>query len=562
MILKDIVTPAQLRKLAGPQSYERGEAYLARGAVRMLHCTGNEATAIVQGAAAYHVRIRANGKNMQYECDCPFALDTGEICKHLVAVGLALHDASAVAAGTETNAVCRDPWAELDNYLRGLDTGTLADLLLDAARDDRQLRRKLMKMATPVAFDEQALRELIDETMDEVPEYVHWREAGDVALSMEEMLGELLRARTAATAPALVPVLEYAYERLDSIMEQVDDSDGGMGDVLTDIGKAHLETCELARLDPEALAARLFELATRPDMGLWDFGPNAYAAALGEAGLRRYREIVQAAWNALPSTGAESDDAYSISRLMLELAGNDVDLTVDILSRDLGGSHQYRRIAEALRDAGRMEQSVDWARRGLKAFPDRLESALCNMVVEHDLASGNGEQAVSLRLRQLEQSPSLAGYQALAATAQAAGAWPACRDQAWQVLDGGTGKTGGTDRTLQVAIALWENNLGLAMEHAQAGTCAPHQLLDLAIELEAQWPDEAFGTYRRLVRDALEPGRGYSNDAYATAAGHVERIARLLGGLGRAEECAGYLAYLRSEYKRKRNFMKLLDALS
>ena len=50
-----------------------------------------------------------------------------------------------------------------------------------------------------------------------------------------------------------------------------------------------------------------------------------------------------------------------------------------------------------------------------------------------------------------------------------------------------------------------------------------------------------------------------NNQAYAQAAGLMRRVKQLMGNLGEDGEFRQYLAEVRTEYKRKRNFMKLLD---
>jgi uncharacterized Zn finger protein len=50
-----------------------------------------------------------------------------------------------------------------------------------------------------------------------------------------------------------------------------------------------------------------------------------------------------------------------------------------------------------------------------------------------------------------------------------------------------------------------------------------------------------------------------NNDAYAQAACLLCRVKRLMRQLGEEGEFRQYLARIRVEYKRKRNFMKLLE---
>ena len=72
-------------------------------------------------------------------------------------------------------------------------------------------------------------------------------------------------------------------------------------------------------------------------------------------------------------------------------------------------------------------------------------------------------------------------------------------------------------------------------------------------------PDEAIAVYRRLLPHALEAGR--SRSSYAEAAAVVQAIRDLRAAQGQLPMFADELAELRVEWKRKRNFIKLLEAL-
>jgi uncharacterized Zn finger protein len=52
-----------------------------------------------------------------------------------------------------------------------------------------------------------------------------------------------------------------------------------------------------------------------------------------------------------------------------------------------------------------------------------------------------------------------------------------------------------------------------------------------------------------------------NNTAYEEAVKLVQKIRELMGRLDRVTEFEDYLAALRVEYKRKRNFIKLLDTI-
>jgi len=61
-----------------------------------------------------------------------------------------------------------------------------------------------------------------------------------------------------------------------------------------------------------------------------------------------------------------------------------------------------------------------------------------------------------------------------------------------------------------------------------------------------------------MIGPTLKQG---NNVAYTEAVKLVQKIRELMGRLDRVTEFEDYLAALRVEYKRKRNFIKLLDSI-
>jgi uncharacterized Zn finger protein len=80
--------------------------------------------------------------------------------------------------------------------------------------------------------------------------------------------------------------------------------------------------------------------------------------------------------------------------------------------------------------------------------------------------------------------------------------------------------------------------------------------LQLAGLREKTHPRDAVMVYRMLIGPIVEHT---NNQAYAQAAGLLRRVKQLLANLGEDGEFRQYLAQVRVEYKRKRNFMKLLE---
>src|SRR5690606_3875733 len=55
----------------------------------------------------------------------------------------------------------------------------------------------------------------------------------------------------------------------------------------------------------------------------------------------------------------------------LARAGGDVERVADVLRRDLSSPYDFLRVAEVYREAGRVEDAIEWAEREIEAFPER-----------------------------------------------------------------------------------------------------------------------------------------------------------------------------------------------
>ena len=82
-------TKQQIKQLANTTSYQRGVEYFESGAVRKITREGNVFEAKVSGSSKYRVSLEINkGGDLDFECSCPYDYDG--ICKHSVAMGLAV----------------------------------------------------------------------------------------------------------------------------------------------------------------------------------------------------------------------------------------------------------------------------------------------------------------------------------------------------------------------------------------------------------------------------------------------------------------------------------------
>ncbi len=570
--LKRLLTRDALRRMAGARSYERGEAYARAGAVRRLEREGDAVTAQVRGTRPYTTTLGALDGELAFACTCPVAEDGG-FCKHCVALGLAWLDGEEAGGGRKKRAVTQK---DIRAWLERQPKEALVALLLEHAKTDDRLQRHL---ALSVAKESRGGVNLatFERALDDAlcqDDFIDYREAYDYAQGIDEVVDSIEGLLKAGHAPEVIALAETALARVEAAMGSVDDSDGCMGSILERLQTLHLKACKAAKPEPVALAERLFawELGTSFDT-FYDAG-KTYASVLGTEGLARHRELLESAWARLPALKPGSrEDRYgkrhALTRMMEALAerSGDLDARVAVLRRDLADPWSFLKIAKLCREAGRHDEALDWAERGVKAFPGRTDARLREFLAEEYHRRGRHPEAMKLAWTAFSELPGLDRYQALKKHADQDRSWAQWREKALALLReqlSGRAKQSGARRwygardghSPLVEIFLWERKPDTAWEEAVAGGCSRDLWLQLAAKREKDHPADALEVYRRLIDPTVEQKH---QEAYKEAVSLLKKVRELLGRLDRGGEFGPYLAEVRATHRRKRNFVALLD---
>jgi uncharacterized Zn finger protein len=204
------------------------------------------------------------------------------------------------------------------------------------------------------------------------------------------------------------------------------------------------------------------------------------------------------------------------------------------------------------------------------AFADAPDRRLADFLADERARRGEHGEAERLMWEQYARHPCLATYCRLRLHAVPAGDWPERRQRALVLLRAQlTGRNTehaarrhaawhAADRSELVRILLWDGDPEAAWSEAQAGGCEQALWLELAERRRADHPEDALAIYQARVDPTIARAK---NDAYKEARRYVIEVRGLLAALGREGEFASYLADLRVRHRRKRNLMKLLDAL-
>lgn len=574
--MRKLIDRASLEKLAGPTIFQRGNTYFLDDAVSVRQVTEQKISARVHGTETYRVELWDDDGGLNYDCTCPHAAE-GHFCKHCVAAGLAWLAGQPASTAVKDQPPKPDPWMLIRDHLQAQAPGALIELLLSAADYDDRLYQSLLRkaeLATGKTDLAKTFRKLINDATH-TNGFIDWDEAGDYAAGLAELVESLQELLNPEQAGSLVELTEYAIERVEEAIEQIDDSNGEVGGIVETLNELHFKACELAKPEPSALAERLFHLEMTLSMGIASFDPLVYQPVLGQTGLQRYRELAEVEWASLKPNQLQdgyNGHRYTLTRIMESLAkaSGNVEELVAIKARDLSSAYRYLDIAQIWEQAGQDNKALEWAERGLQAFPNNTDNRLRDFLVTAYLARKRPDEALQLTWVQFDERPTLEHYKKLYCVAEPLGVWPAQRERALvKVAEAIATHATSSNRwhpqsatpnySLRVAIALWENDLDAAWIAAHAGVCDQQLLIILAGQLTVTRPEDAVSLYQRVVSLIVEQT---NNRAYEEAMQLICKIEQILLPRQEGQVFQAYINELRLRYKPKRNFIKLLDGLA
>ena len=225
-------------------------------------------------------------------------------------------------------------------------------------------------------------------------------------------------------------------------------------------------------------------------------------------------------------------------------------------------------IAWLYKEAGESVKALEWAEEGAWVFPGGGHREFRRFLADEYHDRGRHEEAMALIWKDFEEAPRLLVYQDLKAHADKAGTWERWREKALGFLREDIARKKeeskrsylmfAVDNSELVEISLWEGNVEEAWREAKEGGCSDRLWLDLASLRERSHPEDSLAVYQERIEPLVNQT---NNKAYEQAYKLLLRVRELMNRLGRQDEFEEYVELIRLEYKRKRNFMKLLDRM-
>lgn len=510
----------RLRRVAGDVIFERGERYAASGRVHLLVHGPDGAEAVVTGTREYDVEIETTTRGIAASCTCPFAED-GFFCKHGVATALtwlrapdrgsdgeAEDDPDGADLPDEQGSAAEE--ALLRETLARTPLGELVDLLLGAARRDGLLRaRILVEAGVPpgTSFDQDELRRALVNAFS-TEHHIGFHEAGDYFWGIEETLEEVDELVEAGFPGSAAELALFAVDLVEEFGDAVDDSGGGLADVVEQIEDIHLRACQKASPDPEELAATLVGRAVDSDVEIFYGAAERYAPILGEEGLAAYRDVVEERWQALPARAGRYDPYRSSLAALREQVAEAIggaDALLAVLEETTDGADGVLSIARVLHGEGRDEEALERLERAMaQGCPDPRLRVLAARL--HG-AAGRTERAGELLWQNLVDQPCLGTYRDLCTGAgEHFARW---RADALALLSTGaeTSRVRARGWSDAVAALLWEGAVEEAWATAHEGGCIAELWLRLARARAETHPGDAVPILLREGEQILEEGK-------------------------------------------------------
>ena len=451
----------------------------------------------------------------------------------------ALCDTRAVSAPKRG----RSAETPIEQVIARLDKAQLVEVISAATERHSDVERVVRLVAARADGDLAALRTAVDQGL-RTRRFLDYRESMAWAHAARPVVAELDKVAVGAPSRELVELVQRAIGHVVKVIMHADDSSGLIGDVAVELLRVHAKVCDAGVADPVKLARWMIRFRFQ-DQDFFEVDPVRYADALGEHGLRAYRQAV--AESASPRSFAAR---YAHERLAI--LDGDIDELVRLLGGDLSGPHQFGRVAEAMVELDRPDLALDWATRGIEKTSGWQIANLYDLACKLHVQAGSPSEALRLRRAHHERTPSGSTYGALRSAAGACDAWHLERDAARQALER-------SDRRAFVSALLDDGDDELAWDAAGRSVSdelGQDLLLRLADRRQLSHPSEALIVYTRVVDEILvETDRR----AYRRAVQILKHARAAAQAAGETDAFAANVARLREVHRRRPTFIATLD---
>ncbi|WP_167599195.1 SWIM zinc finger domain-containing protein [Chlorobaculum sp. 24CR] len=231
-----------------PPMLKRGLTCFRNGQVsEPVEGAPGEFEATVEGTEPYTVRLVIDrGELVEHVCSCPY--DMGPVCKHVAAVlfylrkdelGLKVKKASTNSAGAKKPSKRKTVAQRVDALLDAVDPGDLKQFVREQASQNVQFRNLVLATFATLgsgeskSFYTQQLTAILRSAKDRSG-FIGWSESNRVARGVANILEMARKQFEARNEREGLLVCMAVMEKLVGALQYADDSDGSIGDCISD----------------------------------------------------------------------------------------------------------------------------------------------------------------------------------------------------------------------------------------------------------------------------------------------------------------------------------------
>jgi hypothetical protein len=384
-----------------------------------------------------------------------------------------------------------------------------------------------------------------------------WSTANDHGDQMHDAI-DILESALPTTDPAeAYAVAHKAVTSAITVIARADDSSGIIGDACRRLLELHPKAAAAAKAPTAKLIDWMLKFQFEGDVDYFTLDPVAYAPALGDLGIARYRARlaeIEAALGPHPTEEERWRSKHSHEWFTLDwnaqrlaVLDRDVEAIVRTHARDRRVAAWLQDTAEALAEIGEIDLAIDWAKQAVD-FDDghqsrRAADYWCELFDEH-----RPQESLAARLLVFRRWPSSTTAAHLHATAGPL--WPDFRNEVITTLESRP-----RDAVLFILNTL--KDVRYAWELASClGLTDDTTWKELVKKYEKIDPLAVLPVLQRLAVDELIEAKAQN---YRFAARRLAKMRRLAAGTERAGEVDALIAELRETHRRRPRLQQEFD---
>lgn len=539
-----------LFELCEQSSLLKGAQLAKSGAVRKLTITGHTVNAEVKGSQLYRVQL-TGGQASSSRCTCP-AAGHQAVCKHAVAVALCLLDQQAQNEDGEREQIRR--------YLSTLSEEARLEMLLDYLERDKSVWQALLAKEQPkdqsLSYNE--LKKKITQALPR-KQLWDWGDVSDYFAQAEEQLDWVFDVAMQLATDQQWKLIQHTVTRLNSVLEQIDDSNGERFGVEALINVQMPMILNRLEWSEEEKAQWMFERMTHHEFDVYPSIETDFAIVW-----RSNPTFLHLCRKAIENTPLNRENAWDLKTWAAPLLAMATDWheVIAIKQKIAWRCDDFLDIVQLYLEHQEPHQAEFWLAKAKKHATPYEKQQCEQLQVNLYLSLGQMTQAWQLANRLFTENPSFDSYQKLSAfktTHQIEDAEFLTRIEqsliaCYQPADarGFISRNSSNVVEFYIEQQAWKKACDWVANRATESQV----LLRLADHIIANQPQISLQYYLRVARASIEQT---SNQGYQDAIHHLQRIERLLAK--NPTVLADFyleITALAEAYKRKRNMHNLL----